>query len=347
MSSGRRPLLVAAARTAATVGPSAPADSCTAPRPATASAAAIHSGDSVVTTATVSARPRPAPAPRAHAHGSGARQRRRSSLPPCTRRGLSVSTKPQAQRPALDRQAHVALAGEATDLDGGHDRAPVSVRVGASGRGRSRRRRRPLELGHQGGQSLVRRAHQGLAHEERPGSGRAPRARASAAVTMPLSLDQQHVARRKRREAFCHPQVDGEGTQVAVVDADQRGARGDRSPELGFVVHLDQGVEADRRHSPSSSGQAAVVERRGDEQHGGGARRGGLPDLVGIDHEILAQHRQRDGRGDRLEVGQRAAEAPRLGEHRDGVGPGGCVGAAPARRRRAPARWRPCSARRA
>ena len=86
MTTGRRSVSAAASRTAATEGPSAPADSCTAPRPAVSTAAAIHAGVWFVTTATVSASP-----------AAAARSR---ALAGTTCRGLSASTKPTAQAPS-------------------------------------------------------------------------------------------------------------------------------------------------------------------------------------------------------------------------------------------------------
>ena len=76
---------------------------------------------------------------------------------------------------------------------------------------------------------------------------------------MPLSLDQQHVGRRERRQPLGRRQVDRERAQVAVVDADQLGAGGDGAPQLVLVVHLDQGVEAARRPLAEQRGQLAVV----------------------------------------------------------------------------------------
>ncbi len=45
-----------------------------------------------------------------------------------------------------------------------------------------------------------------------------------------------------------------------------------------------------------------------------------LMDLVRPDNEILAQHRDVHGRADGIEIGERPAEAPLLGEHTDDPG---------------------------
>ncbi len=77
-----------------------------------------------------------------------------------------------------------------------------------------------------------------------------------------------------------------------------------------------------------------------------GARRTGLEDLVGIRDEVLAQHGNRHGRAHQLEVLERTAEPPALGEHADGAGSPDLVGRGESRRvgdvgERAPRRARP------
>ena len=95
------------------------------------------------------------------------------------------------------------------------------------------------------------------------------------------------------------------------------GAGGERALDLGGVVDLDQRVAAElaaRRRAASPS--CASVERRDDQQHRVGAGRAGLDDLVGVDHEVLAQQRQRRparGRGEvaRLPPKKARRSAPR------------------------------------
>ena len=101
-----------------------------------------------------------------------------------------------------------------------------------------------------------------------------------------------------------------------------------------FVVHLDKRVQPARLALSKQRAQRAIVEGGDDEQDSRRAGRCRLPDLVSIDDEVLAQHRQAAGGGHRLKVGEAASKARRLGQHRDGVGPGRLVGARLARRRR-------------
>ena len=64
-------------------------------------------------------------------------------------------------------------------------------------------------------------------------------------------------------------------------------------------------------------GQQRLLERGDDQQHQIGAVRPGFGHLVRRDDEVLAQQRNVDGGPDRIEVGERTAEAPLLGEHAD------------------------------
>ena len=98
--------------------------------------------------------------------------------------------------------------------------------------------------------------------------------------------------RRRHRQLA----VDGEGPQVAVVDADDLGAGGDGARDLVRVVGLDQRVEARGPRGREQRRERRVGERRDDEQDRVGARRSRLGDLVAVDDEVLAQDRQLAGR---------------------------------------------------
>ena len=88
------------------------------------------------------------------------------------------------------------------------------------------------------------------------------------------------------------PQVDFEGMQIAIVDADDARAGGDRRLQLVFVVHFHQ-----RRHA-IALGQFAEVAHlalgkdRGDQQNRVRAVRRGLMNVILVDGEILAQDRK-------------------------------------------------------
>ena len=120
--------------------------------------------------------------------------------------------------------------------------------------------------------------------------------------------------------------VDGQRAQVAVVDADEPGTGGLRAVELDLVVHLDQGVEPASPALAEQVTQFIVAQCGDDQQDGRGSAVGRLPDLIGIDDEVLAQHRHSHGMGGCTKVVKGAAEARRLSEHRDGVGARRLVG---------------------
>ena len=81
-------------------------------------------------------------------------------------------------------------------------------------------------------------------------------------------------------------------------------------------MHLDQHVEPGLGGGGVQLREAHVVERGNDQQHRVGAQRPRLPHLVGVDSEVLAQHRQRARRTRLVEVGVGALEEVDVGQHR-------------------------------
>ena len=94
--------------------------------------------------------------------------------------------------------------------------------------------------------------------------------------------------------------VDLERHEVALVDADQRGAALQGDLQLRLVVDLDEHVEAELDGELVELDQLEAVERGGDQQHGVGAHQPGVGDVVRGDREVLAQHGQRGRRPGRL-----------------------------------------------
>src|SRR5690606_11587210 len=80
-------------------------------------------------------------------------------------------------------------------------------------------------------------AHERLADEEGARAGRRHAREIGWRVEAALG-DQQAVARRARRELLGDREVDRQGLQIAVVDADQRRVQFQRAVELCAVVHL-------------------------------------------------------------------------------------------------------------
>src|SRR5690606_9146307 len=90
-----------------------------------------------------------------------------------------------------------------------------------------------------------------------------------------------------------------ETAQIAIVDAQQRGLKFQRDFQLGAVVDFHQHVHAQFDGQGFELLQLRRAQRSGDEQDAIGAQGSGGNNLVGVDNEVLAQHRQRAG-GTRL-----------------------------------------------
>ena len=92
-------------------------------------------------------------------------------------------------------------------------------------------------------------------------------------------------------------------------------------------MDLKQHVHAMRKCGVLDIPGRGIIERRHDDQDAIGAMSAGLDHLIGVVHEILAQHRQRGGgaRGDHeVEV---TLERRRIGQHRKARRAAGFIGA--------------------
>ena len=77
----------------------------------------------------------------------------------------------------------------------------------------------------------------------------------------------------------------------------------------------------------SSSAACASLERRHDQEHAVGAEGAGFDDLIGIEHEVLAQRRQIDGSAGGGEILVAALEIGLVGQDRQAGGAAALVGA--------------------
>ena len=111
-----------------------------------------------------------------------------------------------------------------------------------------------------------------------------------------------------------------EGAEVAVVDADDPAAHGERRLQLGRGVALDERGEAKRPGRGGKVAQQRRLEDGDDEQHGVGAGSPRLPQLILVDGEVLAQQRHVDGRPHAPQHVEASLEILRVGEDRDRVG---------------------------
>ena len=124
----------------------------------------------------------------------------------------------------------------------------------------------------------------------------------SSRARMPDSVTSSAVGRHVRQHAQRGLQRDLEGAQVAVVDAEQRRLELERALQLGRVVHLDQHGHVQAARDRLELGHLRVVQAGRDQQDAVGAHGPRLVDLVGVDHEVLAQHRQVARRARLLQV---------------------------------------------
>ena len=119
----------------------------------------------------------------------------------------------------------------------------------------------------------------------------------SAWVLMPLSETRWVPVGDADREIDRGLERRLEGAEVAVVDADELGVERQRAVELDLVVHLDQRVHPPflRRHR-AGSGRCRRSTAARMMRMQSAPRRAALGDLVGLEQEVLAQHRQRASR---------------------------------------------------
>ena len=151
--------------------------------------------------------------------------------------------------------------------------------------------------------------------------------------------NEQAIARNQRRKPLGHGEIDLERAQVAIVDAEDRRAEGERPPHLAFVMRLDQSVHAEPPGHRQDLGRLGIVEQRQDDENGVGAVEPGFGNLARVDDEVLGEDRAVEDPPHRAQILERAAEIGAVGEDADRVRGAG-IGAPPGRRARPPPRSR-------
>ena len=111
--------------------------------------------------------------------------------------------------------------------------------------------------------------------------------------------------------------VHRKGPEVAVVDPDQAGPGRERPLELALIVRLHEWLQPDLQGALDKPREPLRRVEHGQEQHGIGAGRPEMGELDVLDDELLRQDRDGNGRPDRSEVVDRAAEPVRLAQDRD------------------------------
>ncbi len=128
--------------------------------------------------------------------------------------------------------------------------------------------------------------------------------------------DQQALGRHLGQQVQRGFQAHVEAAQVTVVDAHQRGLELERALQLGAVVHFHQHGHIEAEGNGLELGHLGIGQAGGDEQDAVGPHGARFVDLVGIDHEVLAQHRQVAAGARLLQVIRAALEELPVGQHR-------------------------------
>src|SRR5439155_25457208 len=145
-------------------------------------------------------------------------------------------------------------------------------------------------------------------------------------VVEPAFADDDMARRHQWREALGGVQIDLQGLEVAVVDADQRGLETERAVELGAVVHLDQYVKSELAGGVHQLARQAVFEGGHDQEDAVGAERPALDHLIGVEDEILAQYREAASGARGLQMIVAALEIGRVREYREAGGAARLIG---------------------
>ena len=138
------------------------------------------------------------------------------------------------------------------------------------------------------------------------------------------------------RDFGCQPLGRGEiapqRLQVAVVDADHPHSEPQGAIELGLVMDFGQNFETELGRRCRELGRHRVRQRRHDQQHAIGADMAAFEDLVRVENEILAQHRQFDRPVCCAQILVAALEVGRVGQHREAARPARRIGSCQGRR---------------
>src|SRR5436190_23716478 len=144
--------------------------------------------------------------------------------------------------------------------------------------------------------------------------------------------DHDVVARDQRREALGRFESCLEGLQVAVVDADQSRLEPQGTVEFRLVVDLDQHVHAVTERRVFQRGRRRIVDAGHDDQNAIGAPGARLRRLVGLEHEVLAQHGERGRSARGGEIFGLALKRRCIGQHGEAGSAAGLVSARECRR---------------
>ena len=144
----------------------------------------------------------------------------------------------------------------------------------------------------------------------------------SSGVRIPLSVTTVRSGKTSTKRSKVVWMSVSNVPEITVVDADERGAQHERPLQLLAVVDLGQDVHAERLGQARKFLEARVREARHDEEHAVRPQQARFVDLVGVDHEVLAQDRQGASGAGLPEVHVGPLKIPDIGQDREAGGPG-------------------------
>src|SRR6202030_3536631 len=167
-------------------------------------------------------------------------------------------------------------------------------------------------------------AHQTFADQEGRNTGLAEPQQIVGRENAALA-DDDPLGRHAARQPLAGGERRLEGFQIAVVDANEPRLQPQRAIELCLVMHFDKRVHPERGSGGFQLGRASIVDRGHDDQDAIGAVSARFGDLIGVVHEILAQHRQRYGGACCAQVIEMALKRRRIGQDRKAGGAAGFI----------------------
>ena len=129
------------------------------------------------------------------------------------------------------------------------------------------------------------------------------------------------VRRNARRQALSRLKCNLEGAQVAIIDADQPTIQFQRPLEFVVIVDLDDCIHAKVFGASGKVPRDLITNLRHDDQDAVSAPQPCFSDLIGIEHEILAQSGKAGSSAGICQKFRSALEGWRIGQDRQASGP--------------------------
>jgi hypothetical protein len=161
-----------------------------------------------------------------------------------------------------------------------------------------------------------------LPHQRRPNEKCVDLGAKGADILMvpdPGFTDDKAVGRYPRGEASRHSEIDREGPQVPIVDSDDGSIEPKCPVEFVIGMDLSQGLDTGIGGGRATLLEGRIIEGRKHQEHRVRSGDSRLEHLIGVHHEILAEHGAGDQPADGPEIVARSLEKWAVGEHRNGI----------------------------